>query len=49
MDPEKDTEEESLDEKLDKLIKTKKEEASALKKIIEAINSSIDKPSNQTN
>ena len=34
--------EETLDEKLDKLIKAQKEEASALKKIIEAIQSSID-------
>ena len=41
MNPEKENEEETIDEKLDKLIKSQKEEASALKKIIEPINSSI--------
>lgn len=45
MNPEKENKEESLDEKLDKLIKAQKEEASALKKIIEAIKSSIDNES----
>ena len=41
--------EETLDEKLDKLIKAQKEEASALKKIIEAIQSSIDNESENPN
>ncbi len=41
--------EETLDEKLDKLIKAQKEEASALKKIIEAIQSSIDNESEKPN
>ena len=49
MNPEKEKEEESLDEKLDKLIRAQKEEASALKKIIESIKSSIDNQSNQPN
>ena len=49
MNPDKEKKEESLDEKLDKLIKAQKEEASALKKIIEAIKSSFDNPSEQPN
>ena len=49
MNPEKENEEETIDEKLDKLIKSQKEEASALKKIIEAINSSINNESEKQN
>ena len=49
MNPEKENEEETIDEKLDKLIKSQKEEASALKKIIEAINSSINNESEKLN
>jgi hypothetical protein len=47
MNSEKEQTEESLDEKLDKLIEIKKEEASALKKIIESIKSSIDNQNEQ--
>ena len=49
MNPEKENEEETIDEKLDKLIKSQKEEASALKKIIEAINSSVNNESEKLN
>ena len=49
MNSEKENEEETIDEKLDKLIKSQKEEASALKKIIEAINSSINNESEKLN
>ena len=49
MNSEKEETEESIDEKLDKLIEAKKEEASALKKIIESIKSSIDNQSEQAN
>ena len=47
MNSEKEQTEESLDDKLDKLIEIKKEEASALKKIIESIKSSNDNQNEQ--
>lgn len=48
MNTDKEQTEESFDEKLDKLIEAQKEEASALKKIIESIKSSIDNQNEQT-
>lgn len=47
MNADKEQTEESIDEKLDKLIEAQKEEASALKKIIESIKSSNDNQNEQ--
>ncbi|MDD4597412.1 MAG: hypothetical protein PHW35_05550 [Lentimicrobiaceae bacterium] len=48
MNTDKETDEDdSIDEKLDKFIEAKKDEASALKKIIESIKSSTDNQSEQ--